>query len=97
MRSFLEFVGYYLRFIPGFARKAGALHRVLQGVGVASQQKIQWMPECQVAFEELKQALLESLVLAYANYTLPFCLYTDASLQGVGAVLTQVQGGQERS
>lgn len=57
---------------------------------------MEWTPECQQAFEELKQTLVEAPVLAYADYTLPFRLYTDASLQGLGAVLAQVQGGQER-
>ncbi|XP_072562274.1 uncharacterized protein [Paramormyrops kingsleyae] len=36
------------------------------------------------------------LILAYANFQLPFKLYTDASLNGLGAVLSQVQDGKER-
>ncbi|KAL2083788.1 hypothetical protein ACEWY4_021561 [Coilia grayii] len=96
VRAFLGFVGYYRRFIPGFSKRAVALHALLKGVGGASQVKVQWTDECQVAFEGLKQALLEAPVLAYADYTLPFRLYTDASLQGLGAVLAQVQGGRER-
>ncbi|KAI3374581.1 hypothetical protein L3Q82_021152, partial [Scortum barcoo] len=35
-------------------------------------------------------------ILAYADYFLPFTLYSDASNQGLGAVLAQVQEGQER-
>lgn len=34
-------------------------------------------------------------MLAYADFTLPFRLYTDASNQGLGAVLAQVQDGVE--
>ena len=34
-------------------------------------------------------------MLAYADYDLPFILYTDASGKGPGAVLSQEQKGQE--
>lgn len=34
-------------------------------------------------------------ILTFADFNLPLCLYTDASLEGLGAVLAQVQGGQE--
>ncbi len=43
------------------------------------------------------QHLTSPQVLAYADYTLPFILYTDASRDGLGAVLSQMQeDGQER-
>ena len=35
-------------------------------------------------------------VLGYADYTLPFTLQTDASHQGLGAVLSQVLDGKRR-
>lgn len=40
-------------------------------------------------------ALTETLVLACADYSLPFVVYTNASNQGLGAVLAQVQDGRE--
>ena len=43
------------------------------------------------AFEWLKQACMNSLVLAFADYTKDFLLETDASKEGLGAVLSQKQ------
>ena len=47
--------------------------------------------ECQQAFEHLKQLCSQSPILAYANYKKPFKLHTDASENGLGAVLYQKQ------
>ena len=43
------------------------------------------------AFEALKQACMNSPVLAFADYTKDFLLETDASKEGLGAVLSQKQ------
>ena len=45
------------------------------------------------AFKALKQACMNSLVLAFANYTKDFLLETDASKEGLGMVLSQKQEG----
>ena len=42
-------------------------------------------------FEELKQACMQSPVLAFADYTKDFLLETDASKEGLGTVLSQKQ------
>ena len=43
------------------------------------------------AFEMLKQACMNSPVLAFADYTKDFLLEMDASKEGLGAVLSQKQ------
>ena len=45
------------------------------------------------AFWALKQACMNSPVLAFANYTKDFLLKTDASKEGLGAVLSWKQEG----
>ncbi len=50
---------------------------------------------CQAAFDTLRSCLTEAPVLVYADFSLPFVLYTDTSHQGLGAVLSQVQDGRE--
>ena len=96
VRSFLGFAGYYRRFVSGFSKVAGPLNSLLQGTGSTKTAGITWTPACQAAFEGLKGALLQAPVLAFADFNAPFRLYTDASLQGLGAVLAQVQEGKER-
>ena len=52
---------------------------------------VEWSEKYQQAFEHLKQLCSQTPVLAYANYTKPFKLHTDASENGLGAVLYQKQ------
>ena len=48
-----------------------------------------WDSKHQESFDRLKDALISSPILAYPNYDKPFILETDASLKGLGAVLSQ--------
>ncbi|KAI5613446.1 hypothetical protein C0J50_11334, partial [Silurus asotus] len=99
VRAFLGLAGYYRRFIVNFARMAQPLNALLVGVSAdkkSSSRKVEWSTDCQDAFVKLKTCLTQAPILAYADFSLPFVLYTDASHQGLGAVLSQIQEGQER-
>ena len=50
-----------------------------------------WGPKHQEAFESLKGAMTTAPVLGYADYTKPFILETDASHDGLSAILSQEQ------
>ncbi len=56
-----------------------------------------WTPDCDVAFEELKRTLVDSVVLAHPDFERPFLLCTDASLDGLGAVLSQIPAGEDKA
>lgn len=91
LQSFLGLVGYYRRFVPRLASVAQPLYKLLmKGVrwiwGVTQQQ----------SFQELKHSLTSSPILTLPDFTQPFCLQTDASGTGIGAVLAQVIDGKER-
>ncbi len=53
---------------------------------------VQSLPD---AFEQLKARLISAPVLAYPDPTRPFILDTDASNEGIGAVLSQEDNGVE--
>ena len=52
--------------------------------------------DCQDAFEELKRRLVSSPILALPNDVGEYILDTDASAYAIGAVLSQVQEGEEK-
>ena len=56
----------------------------------------QWGQAQQLAFNTLRGKLSYSPVLAYADFKKPFIVHTDASLEGLGAILYQEQEGKER-
>ena len=86
VRQFLGLASYYRRFIRNFARIASPLHSLTR-----KSAEFQWTDECQSAFDHLKDKLTTAPILAYPNFDLPFVLETDASIQGLGAVLSQKQ------
>ena len=92
IRAFLSLVGHYRHFIKGFAQIAQPLNEHLVGDGASKKlEQVSLSKEPLEAFEQLKQACMNSLVLAFADYTKDFLLETDALKEGLGAVLSQKQ------
>ena len=96
VRSFLGITGYYRKFIQGYAKVARPLFGLIGGKRGTRDPLFVWTDECGVAFQTLISKLTSAPILAYADYDLPFVIQTDASLEGLGAVLTQQQDGRER-
>ena len=92
IRAFLGLVRHYRHFIKGFAWIAQPLNEHLVGEGASRKlEQMSLSKEALEAFEWLKQACMNSPVLAFADYTKNFLLETDASKEGLGAVLSQKQ------
>ena len=71
---------------------AQPLNRLLSEEGAS--RKSEWMSlpkDVLRAFDTLKQVCMSAPVLAFVNYTKEFLLETDASKEGLGAVLSQKQ------
>lgn len=85
-RGFIGLASYYRRFIEGFARITRPLTNLLK----TSDKAFTMTNEAQEAFETLKDKLINAPILTRADFTKPFLLCTDASYDGFGAVLSQL-------
>lgn len=92
LRTFLGFVGYYRKFCPDYATIAKPLSRM-----TAKNIPFIWDTSAQQSFDQLRNYIISAPVLAYPDFSKEFILDTDASLDGVGAVLSQIQDGNERA
>ena len=88
--SFLGLCSYYRRFVENFAEIARPLHQYSD-----PRQPFVWTPDAEQAFKQLKKALVKAPILGYPLAKGQLILDTDASNHGIGAVLSQVQEGQE--
>ena len=69
---------------------AQPLHELTSGGNTGKKKAaIQWDDRCQQAFDDLKRLCTTTPILAYADFTQPFKLHTDAYGSGLGAVLYQ--------
>lgn len=108
IRSFLGMINYYQHFVAGYSAIAKPLFDLLKGEKRKGKQSksmqprrklsaSDWRPEQEKAFEDLKASLVNSVVLAHPDFDRPFMLSVDASLDGIGAVLSQIQEGEARA
>lgn len=87
--AFVGLFSYYRPFVRDFARRAAPLHHL-----TCKDTLFQWTTECNTAFEYLKWVLSSAPVVTMPDFQLPFKVYTDASMEAVGAVLAQDREGQ---
>jgi len=85
---------YYRAFIPFFPDIAHPLTELTKG---AKTSKIEFTEEEMVAFNQLKERLCSSPVLATSRYDRPFVIQSDASDYAIGSCLLQLDDdGRER-
>ena len=92
VHKFLGAIGYFRCFIKGYARIAKWLNDLLQGENSKLKSQLPGLPlDTLATFQELKMKCLTVPVLAFVDFRKPFLLETDASIEGLGAVLSQKQ------
>jgi hypothetical protein len=88
LRSTLGHTGYYHRFIGRYANITAPLENLLKKV-----EMFQWNPECDKAFETLKEKLSTSSIMMFPNWENEFHVHVDASGIALGAILVQPRDG----
>jgi len=83
LHNFLGLAGYYRCFVKHFGVISRPLTELLKKGAL-----FQWSTVHDDAFHALKQALTSTPVLALQDFSKPFCVETDVSKMGIGAVLT---------
>ena len=91
VRGFLGLCGYYRRFVHNFSEIAAPLHAMTR-----KNVPFQWTHQCQTAFDTLKCKLTTAPILALPRDEGQYIMDTDASDHGIGAVLSQIQDGEDR-
>ena len=93
IRSFLGTAGWYRRFVKNFATLAAPISDCLKKKST----KFEITPEAVAAIENLKICLTTAPVLVHPDFSKRFFIQCDASANGVGAVLYQLdEENQER-
>ena len=97
---FVKAAEYYRRFIPKFSLIAAPLHKysptILQQQKGNKRTKFELSDEARTAFHQLKHILATDLTLNLPDDNMQFKLQTDASVDGIGAVLLQVTPNGDR-
>ncbi|XP_063900178.1 uncharacterized protein K02A2.6-like [Zophobas morio] len=92
VQSFAGMVNYYSKFVPKLAILMKPMYNLLK-----KNVQFRWSAECSLAFREIKAIIASDEVLTHFDPTLPIVLTTDASKDGIAAVLShQIDTGRKK-
>ena len=92
LSTFLGFTGYYRTYIQDYSYLTNEMNAQKKN------EKLDWTEVMQKKFEALKECFKKKPIRSYPRYDLPdkFILTTDYSKDNLGAILSQVQEGEEK-
>ena len=85
VQSFLGFANFYRRFIANYSDIVTPMNRLTR-----KDTPFVWSPECQAAFEALKDAFTTAPILTHFDPANPIVIETDRSDYAIAAILSQV-------
>ena len=90
IRRFTGMTGFFQQFIKGYSKIAKPLNDLLEGkASKLKNEELELTPEALQAFKDLKKKCMTAPVLVFTDFKKPFRLETDATKEGLGAVLLQ--------
>lgn len=106
VKSFLGMANYYPHIIENFSRLAKPLFQLTAGQRVKRRgakvsarpyrclKPEDWTSDCEMSLQKLKNSISTTIILAHPHFNKPFLFFTDASMDGLGAVFSQVIDGE---
>lgn len=91
VRRIIGLASWYRRFVPNFSSIISPLTSL-----ICKNKPFVWDSACEMALTTIKEHLVSAPVLSCPNFEIPFCIQTDASDFGLGAVLSQTENGVEK-
>ena len=84
-------ISYYRTFIPHFSKRCALLYNLTH-----DDVDFKWTQNEELILTDIKNYLSTEPILHHPNFSYPFILRTDASIEGLGAILSQTIDGTER-
>ncbi|VVC41753.1 Ribonuclease H-like domain,Integrase, catalytic core,Reverse transcriptase domain [Cinara cedri] len=92
VKSFSGMVNYYSKFLPNVSIIMKPIYNLL-----TKNKHFCWTPDCQIAFDKIKELVISDKVLVHFNPSFPIILTTDASNDGIAGCLShKMPDGDER-
>jgi hypothetical protein len=82
LRTALEHIGYYRKFIKGYEQITSPMEKLLK-----KYYQFQWKKECQQSFDTLKQKMVTTPILVFPDWSKEFHMHIDASSIRLGVML----------
>ena len=87
---FTGMIGFFWWFIKGYSKIAKPLNNLMEGEASKLKNKeLELTQEALQAFKDLKKKCMTAPILVFADFMKPFWLETNASTEGLGAILLQ--------
>jgi hypothetical protein len=97
LQAFMGLIGYYRKFINHYAEKTKVLQDLMTFAANNKVRKLwKWDKIHQECFIMMKNLLISTPILSYPMTDCMFILDTDACFNSTGAVLSQLQNGEEK-